>query len=301
MQSFGAFLVSWVAFSGLAAARPTEPTGTFSVATTQNSHYKPNGPLALAKAYHKFNKPLPKKLAKAVDRLSRRQSTGSVVAKPQDYDIEYLSPVQIGTPAQTVYLDFDTGSSDLWVFSSETPTNQVKGQATYKPGSSTSAKKLSGASWSIQYGDGSTSSGDVWTDTVTIGGLSVKNMAVENAKKVSRSFSDNPACSGLLGLAFSKLNTVRPTRQKTFFDMAMPNLKEHLFTANLNYHAGTLAPIVTCKPLIVRLLILSKMAHITLDTLTARSTRAPSFTQRSITARDGGHSPRPATPSVTKI
>ncbi|KAL3954185.1 hypothetical protein ACCO45_012141 [Purpureocillium lilacinum] len=237
MQSFGAFLVSLVAFSGLAAARPTEPTGTFSVATTQNSHYKPNGPLALAKAYHKFNKPLPKKLANAVDRLSRRQSTGSVVAKPQDYDIEYLSPVQIGTPAQTVYLDFDTGSSDLWVFSSETPTNQVKGQATYKPGSSTSAKKLSGASWSIQYGDGSTSSGDVWTDTVTIGGLSVKNMAVENAKKVSRSFSDNPACSGLLGLAFSKLNTVRPTRQKTFFDMAMPNLKEHLFTANLNYHA----------------------------------------------------------------
>lgn len=46
---------------------------------------------------------------------SEGTSEGEVPAEDIQNDSLYLCEVSIGTPAQKLYLDFDTGSSDLWV------------------------------------------------------------------------------------------------------------------------------------------------------------------------------------------
>lgn len=73
---------------------------------------------------------------------------------------------------------------------------------------------MSGSTWKIQYGDGSTASGKVGTDDVTLGGLIVENQAVELADKLSPQFTQGVG-DGLLGLAFGKINTVRPRQVAT--------------------------------------------------------------------------------------
>ncbi|KAK3341431.1 aspartic peptidase domain-containing protein [Lasiosphaeria hispida] len=244
---------------------------TFRVPQVRNLQYSQigKGPRALAKVYQKYGKPMPKTLVKVLEDISIKMSgglkphfknfggngtvasndtattgQGEVSATPQLFDVEYLAPVQIGTPPQTLMLNFDTGSSDLWVFSSETPATQQNGHAVYNIGNSTTSKRVDGAVWSIRYGDGSGSSGNVYTDTVSIGGVSVSNQAVESATKVSASFTEDPASSGLLGLAFDTINQVQPKSQKTFFSNTMNSLAMPLFTANLkkaeegNYNFG---------------------------------------------------------------
>lgn len=113
---------------------------------------------------------------------------------------------------------------------------------------------MQGAQFSISYGDGSGAAGTVGTDTVTIGGVTVQNQAVELANAVSQSFVQDTNTDGLVGLAFSKLNTgkqfslsifkmsltppvndgTKKIPQKTFFDNVMNDLDIPVFTADLD-------------------------------------------------------------------
>ncbi|KAI1170107.1 secreted aspartic proteinase precursor [Nemania sp. FL0916] len=219
------------AVSAVPAPAP-QPAGRFTVHQERNVNFKRHGPAQVAKTYLKYGKPVPAELAAALGMTNSKRSEGSVTTYPQEYDSEWLTPVQIGTPAQTLMLDFDTGSSDLWVFSTDTSSRYVNGQTLYSPSKSSTAKKLSGDDWAISYGDGSSSSGIVYTDVVSIGGLSVAKQAVESAQTVSDSFTSESDLDGLLGLAFSSLNTVEPTQQKTWFDNIKASLDSPLFAVD---------------------------------------------------------------------
>ncbi|KAL8685006.1 MAG: hypothetical protein Q9218_008025 [Villophora microphyllina] len=185
----------------------------------------PSGPASVAKTFLKYGKQPPANVKAAAG------NDGTVTTSPTQYDSQYLTPVTIG--GQQLTLDFDTGSSDLWVFSTETPTNEVMGQAVYDPKKSNTSKALTGSTWSITYGDQSSSSGDVYTDTVSIGATTFAGQAVELAREVSTQFQQDSQNDGLLGLAFDKINTVKPTQQKTFFTNVIPTLTSPLFTVDL--------------------------------------------------------------------
>lgn len=94
---------------------------------------------------------------------------------------------------------------------------------------------MTGETWSISYGDGSSCSGDVYTDVVAVGGVTVTSQAVESAETVSSEFISDSDTDGLLGLGFKVLNTGSPTQLQTWFGNAASQLESNVFTADLKY------------------------------------------------------------------
>ncbi|EIW51548.1 acid protease [Trametes versicolor FP-101664 SS1] len=120
----------------------------------------------------------------------------------QEDDLEWTGSISIGSPAQTFNVDFDTGSADLWVPSSS--CSSCKGHKQYNPSRSSTSQSERG-SFSIEYGDGSTASGSVFTDTVTAGGVTVTNQYLSGVTSESSEFTQDPA-DGLMGLALTPIS-----------------------------------------------------------------------------------------------
>jgi hypothetical protein len=90
---------------------------TFKVPTVrQNTTAHPV--LAMAKTYRKYNAEAPYDV-----KMAAAGQAGSVAANSNEGDVSYLSPVNVG--GKTLNLDFDTGSSDLYVSGPSECKNQA--------------------------------------------------------------------------------------------------------------------------------------------------------------------------------
>ncbi|KAL2349635.1 aspartic proteinase precursor [Cryomyces antarcticus] len=111
------------------------------------------------------------------DRLRRR--AGTVQQTLDNLEMLYFANVSLGTPGQTLRLHLDTGSSDLWTNVASSQLCQTRGSpcsvaGTFAPNSSTTYKYLN-SDFNISYVDGSGSTGDYVSDTLRIGGATLKN------------------------------------------------------------------------------------------------------------------------------
>ncbi|RUP44168.1 rhizopuspepsin 6 precursor [Jimgerdemannia flammicorona] len=190
-------------FSSVHAAPVSDPKGSgFSIPVYNNPQFAPNATKQVVRAWHKFNKLATSSRIGHVD-------VGTIPFIDDGNDLEYYASITVGTPGQTFKLDFDTGSSDLW-FPYTGCGSACKGKTIYDPTKSSTYKK-DGRPWSIQYGDGSTSSGILASDTISLGTLVIKDQTIDLAKTISTSFQNGPI-DGLLGLGFDSITTVQGTK-----------------------------------------------------------------------------------------
>ncbi|AOW05218.1 aspartic peptidase domain-containing protein [Yarrowia lipolytica] len=124
----------------------------------------------------------------------------------------YEAEVKIGTPAQTVKLLIDTGSSDIWVIGSGNPDCGSAQDAQRDPniidcsisGTFDTSKS---SSWSqnqtdffIQYGDQTAAEGGWGTDTFAFGNTNVSGLSIAVASKTNSS-------NGVMGIGLAGLES----------------------------------------------------------------------------------------------
>ena len=121
LPSMSLVLVATLFLLDLVSAVPTKhllQRRSFKVERVPVGNSTPKTPQkALAKAYAKYNIPMPGSssssgaVSNVASNGSSSSETGEVGNDPTQNDSEYLSPITIG--GQQIMVDFDTGSSDL--------------------------------------------------------------------------------------------------------------------------------------------------------------------------------------------
>ncbi|KAK4178804.1 aspartic peptidase domain-containing protein [Triangularia setosa] len=205
-----------------------------TVGLSRNPAYAPNGPLQYSRALKKWGVAVPEDVGDVTNSFQGGE-TGDVNAASIMGDREYLSRVGFGTPFQYLNVDLDTGSADVWVYSSETKIKTPREDIFVVEKSST-AELINGTTWMITYGDGSFAWGHAFHDSIDIAGIPLHNAVVQSAVEVSQSLAADKDIDGIFGLAYNLHSQVIP-KQPTVLEALKSHLAEPLFTADLRYHS----------------------------------------------------------------
>lgn len=161
---------------------------------------------------------LNKSLRKA--KLAQRQAADPLTDVQESY---WTGPISIGTPSTTFAITFDTGSADLWLPLAGSAA--AYNHKTYNASKSSTSIKTT-QTFSIKYGDGSTTSGPVYNDTVTVAGLKATGQLFAAVTQESSQFS-TAVRDGILGLGFHTLSSLKdpdsPVFQTLWHNKQIPN------------------------------------------------------------------------------
>uniref|UniRef100_A0A671Y750 pepsin A n=1 Tax=Sparus aurata TaxID=8175 RepID=A0A671Y750_SPAAU len=152
-----------------------------------------------------------------------------------DANMAYYGIISIGTPPQNFKVVFDTGSSNLWVPSVYCSSPACNNHAKFDPAAS-STYRQDGTPVNIRYGTGSMT-GILGYDTVTVGGIAVKNQ-IFGLSKTEATYMQFMRTDGILGLAYPSISVAGAT---PLFDNMMKQglVNEDLFSVYLNAHKGS--------------------------------------------------------------
>ncbi|KAG2040257.1 aspartic peptidase domain-containing protein [Suillus americanus] len=106
--------------------------------------------------------------------------------------------IKVGTPPQAFSVEFDTGSSDLFLPGPSCGAS-CSGHKIYNPHSSSSSEAL-GKVFKLKYGDNSTVTGNQYKDTVSLAGFKATAQTLGVASNTTGSFSKKDKPDGLMGM-----------------------------------------------------------------------------------------------------
>jgi len=142
-------------------------------------------------------------LAGGIKQLGKRDTGSDLLT--DDNALLWYGSISIGTQAGSFTVDFDTGSSDLFVPSSNCGSS-CSGHNTYDPSASADSQDL-GIPFSITFGDGSSAIGEQYSDVVSVAGLTANRQTLGLATSYSTGLQSSQfPPDGLMGLGFETIS-----------------------------------------------------------------------------------------------